>query len=45
VPGDRLILTVELLSLKRNRIAKMQGKGTVDGQLAVQGEMLFSLID
>jgi 3-hydroxyacyl-[acyl-carrier-protein] dehydratase len=45
VPGDQLILTVELLSLKRNRIAKMQGKGTVDGQLTVQGEMLFSLID
>jgi 3-hydroxyacyl-[acyl-carrier-protein] dehydratase len=45
VPGDRLILTVELLSLKRNRIAKMQGNGTVDGQLAVRGEMLFSLID
>ncbi len=45
VPGDQLIMTVELLSLKRNRIAKMQGKGEVDGQLAVQGEMLFSLID
>ena len=45
VPGDQLIMTVELLSLKRNRIAKMQGKGEVDGQLAVQGEMMFSLID
>ncbi|VEP15356.1 (3R)-hydroxymyristol acyl carrier protein dehydratase [Hyella patelloides LEGE 07179] len=45
VPGDQLIMTVELLSLKRNRIAKMQGKGEVDGQLAVQAEMLFSLID
>ena len=45
VPGDRLIMTVELLSLKRGRIAKMQGKGEVDGQLAVQAEMLFSTID
>lgn len=45
VPGDQLIMTVELLSLKRKRIAKMQGEGTVDGQLAVQGEMLFSLLD
>ncbi|MBE9222145.1 3-hydroxyacyl-ACP dehydratase FabZ [Cyanobacterium stanieri LEGE 03274] len=45
VPGDQLIMTVELLSLKRNRIAKMQGQGLVDGQLAVQGEMLFSLLD
>jgi 3-hydroxyacyl-[acyl-carrier-protein] dehydratase len=45
IPGDQLILTVELLSFKRNRIAKMQGKGLVDGQLAVEAEMLFSLFD
>lgn len=45
IPGDQLIMTVELLSFKRNRIAKMQGCGLVDNQLAVQGEMLFSLID
>lgn len=45
IPGDQLIMTVELLSFKQNRIAKMQGKGEVDGQLAVQGEMMFSLID
>ena len=45
VPGDRLVMTLELLNLKGNRIAKMQGKGEVDGELAVQAEMLFSLID
>ncbi len=45
IPGDRLIMTVELLSLKQNRIAKMQGKGEVDGELAVKGEMMFSLIE
>jgi 3-hydroxyacyl-[acyl-carrier-protein] dehydratase len=45
VPGDQLVMTVELLSFKRNRIAKMQGQGLVDGELAVQGEMLFSLFD
>ncbi len=45
VPGDQLIMTVELLTLKKNRIAKMKGEGTVDGNLAVQGEMLFSRID
>lgn len=45
IPGDQLIITVELLSFKRQRIAKMQGQGIVDGQLAVKGEMLFSLID
>lgn len=45
VPGDRLVITVELLSFKRNRIAKMQGQGLVDGELAVQGGMLFSLLE
>ncbi|ELS05052.1 beta-hydroxyacyl-(acyl carrier protein) dehydratase FabZ [Xenococcus sp. PCC 7305] len=45
VPGDQLLMTVELLALKRNRIAKMKGQGKVDGQVAVEGEMLFSLID
>ena len=45
VPGDRLIMTLELLSLKQNRIAKMQGKAEVDGELAVKGEMIFSLIE
>ncbi len=45
VPGDRLTMTVELLTLKQNRIAKMQGKAEVDGELAVKGEMMFSLID
>ncbi|WP_036477799.1 3-hydroxyacyl-ACP dehydratase FabZ [Myxosarcina sp. GI1] len=45
IPGDRLIMTVELLSLKQKRIAKMQGKAEVEGELAVKGEMLFSLID
>lgn len=45
VPGDRLVMTVELLSFKLNRIAKMQGRGLVDEQLVVEGEMLFSLID
>jgi len=42
VPGDQLIMTVELISFKLNRIAKMQGKGIVDGQVVVEGEMLFS---
>jgi 3-hydroxyacyl-[acyl-carrier-protein] dehydratase len=44
-PGDQLIMTVELLTIKRQRIAKMKGEGTVDNQRVVQGEMLFSLID
>lgn len=45
IPGDQLIMTVELLAFKQKRIAKMQGEGKVDGKLVVQGEMMFSLID
>ncbi|GBF55117.1 3-hydroxyacyl-[acyl-carrier-protein] dehydratase, FabZ form [Microcystis sp. 0824] len=45
VPGDQLIMTVELLSFKMNKIAKMQGEARVDGQLAAQGEMMFSIFD
>jgi len=45
VPGDQLVMTLELLALKRQRIAKMRGQAMVDGQLVCEGEMLFSLID
>lgn len=45
IPGDQLVMTVELLSFKMNRIAKMQGSGYVDDQLVVQGEMIFSLFE
>lgn len=45
VPGDQLIMTVELLSVKRRRFGKVQGRAEVDGQLAAEGEMTFSLVD
>ncbi|XTZ19625.1 MAG: 3-hydroxyacyl-ACP dehydratase FabZ [cyanobacterium endosymbiont of Rhopalodia fuxianensis] len=45
VPGDQLVMTVELLSFKRNRIAKMKGQSVVDNQVVTQAEMLFSRID
>jgi 3-hydroxyacyl-[acyl-carrier-protein] dehydratase len=45
VPGDQLIMTVELLSFKMNKIAKMQGEARVDGQLVAQSEMMFSIFD
>jgi 3-hydroxyacyl-[acyl-carrier-protein] dehydratase len=45
VPGDQLIMTVELLSVKRKRIAKMQASATVNGKRASEGELMFSLID
>ncbi len=45
VPGDQLILTVELLSVKRSRFAKVQGIAEVDGQKAAEGELMFSIMD
>ena len=45
VPGDRLIMTVELLCVKRRRFGKMQARTMVDGQLVSEGELMFSLVD
>ncbi len=45
VPGDRLVMTVELLCVKRRRFGKMQARAEVDGQLASEGELMFSLVD
>jgi 3-hydroxyacyl-[acyl-carrier-protein] dehydratase len=44
VPGDQLIMTVELLWVKQRRFGKMQGRAEVDGQLACEGELMFSLV-
>jgi 3-hydroxyacyl-[acyl-carrier-protein] dehydratase len=45
VPGDQLVMTVELLSVKARRFGKMQGRAEVDGQLAAEGILTFSLVD
>jgi 3-hydroxyacyl-[acyl-carrier-protein] dehydratase len=45
VPGDQLIMTVELLAIKRSRFGKMFGRALVDGELACEGEMMFSVVD
>ena len=45
IPGDRLMMTVELLAFKRERIAKMQGQALVDGELVAEAEMMFSRMD
>jgi len=45
VPGDQLIMTVELISVKRRRFGKMQGRAEVDGLLVAEGEFMFSLVD
>ncbi|MFU8886193.1 MAG: 3-hydroxyacyl-ACP dehydratase FabZ [Cyanobacteriota bacterium] len=45
VPGDQLLMTCELISLKRRRFGKVQASATVEGQLVCSGELLFSLVD
>jgi 3-hydroxyacyl-[acyl-carrier-protein] dehydratase len=45
VPGDRLLMTVELICIKRRRFGKMYGRAEVDGQLACEGELMFSIVD
>ena len=45
VPGDQLVMTAELLYVKRRRFGKMQARTEVDGQLAAEGELMFSLVD
>ncbi|WP_199290437.1 3-hydroxyacyl-ACP dehydratase FabZ [Leptolyngbya sp. FACHB-36] len=45
IPGDQLVMTVELLSVKRRRFGWMQGRAEVDGRLVAQGELMFSLVD
>lgn len=45
IPGDQLVMTVELLCVKRRRFGKMQARAQVDGQLVAEGELLFSLVD
>jgi 3-hydroxyacyl-[acyl-carrier-protein] dehydratase len=45
VPGDQLLITCVLLSLKRRRFGKVQAEVTVDGQLVCSGELMFSLVD
>jgi 3-hydroxyacyl-[acyl-carrier-protein] dehydratase len=36
---------VELLSFKRGRFAKMKARAEVDGHLAADGELMFSLVE
>ena len=45
VPGDQLIITCELLSIKRQRFGKVKGEAHVDGNLVCSGELMFSLVD
>ena len=45
IPGDQLVMTAELLTIKRMRFGKMKAKAEVDGQLACEGMLMFSVVD
>ncbi len=45
VPGDQLLISCELVSLKRQRFGKVRAEATVDGQLVCSGDLMFSLVD
>ena len=45
VPGDQLVITCELLSIKRKRFGKVKSEAHVDGKLVCSGELMFSLVD
>ncbi len=45
VPGDQLMISCELISIKRQRFGKVRGEAKVEGQLVCSGELMFSLVD
>lgn len=45
VPGDQIVMTVELLKVKHRRFGWMRGRAEVEGQLVAEGELMFSLVD
>ena len=45
VPGDQLLITCELISLKRKRFGKVKGEVHVEEKLVCSGELMFSLVD
>jgi len=44
VPGDQLILTVEVLTV-RTTLVKMRTEARVEGQLAAEAEILSGVVD
>jgi beta-hydroxyacyl-ACP dehydratase FabZ len=44
VPGDQLTIEAEILKLK-NKFCHLKGRASVDGEVAVEGEMVASLLD
>lgn len=44
VPGDQVIFDIEILSTKRG-FAKLQGRATVDGELACEATMMSAMME
>lgn len=44
VPGDQLIITAELVR-RKGMIGRAAAVATVDGEVAVEGEFMFALVD
>ena len=45
LPGDQLLITCELISIKRKRFGKIRGEVLVEEQLVCSGDLMFSLVD
>ncbi len=45
VPGDQLVISCELVSLKRKRFGKVRAEAKVEDGIVCSGELLFSLVD
>lgn len=45
VPGDQLVMTTEVIWVKQRRFCKVRAMAEVDGKLAAEGELMFSLVD
>lgn len=43
VPGDQLVMSAELLSVRGLQFAKMKARAQVEGKLAAEGELSFAL--
>tara|TARA_B100000965_G_scaffold345918_1_gene316982 strand:- start:481 stop:939 length:459 start_codon:yes stop_codon:yes gene_type:complete len=44
-PGDQLVISCELLGIKRKRFGKIKGEAKVDDQLVCSGDLMFSLVN
>ena len=43
-PGDQILFEVEMVNLRRH-VCKMKGKGTVDGKIVAEAEMMARIVD